>query len=1151
MTTKTATIQSRYPGPVPFSAAYRELFFGREDDIAQLISLIRNKQVTVLFGRSGFGKSSLINAGLCPLLEHTYFNKPGSEENPPAAIAAEEAGEDPDETAPSITTSAETFTDIYPDEKPYRIIKIRFEVNPDGKNQSLAAQFKEQLRTHCNCKHSELFMAMLGIPKGEISAWQLFKTLQLQSDQQHTAILLVMDQFEQVFDAPAKEFRQLAIALSEVLYNRMPAPFLHTLKTSGLAKSQDQQALMQLDFLEKGIPIHLLIGIRADKLYLLDDLGDDIPIIFNNRYRLKRLPAVKIEEVICNPATEKGNFASRPFLYTAEAIAKIKDYLTVKQNNKQEVKVETFLLQIICQHLEEQAMIKQAATDKLIIIGEEDVKNLKDITKNYYKQIFKRQTATTSATGRTNAAAKPDKSFTALEKIQVRFLIERKLINEKTRTRICLDKTFVYSLGFDEALLNKLLKTRIVRRELNTVSGESYELSHDAFIQPVLEASQDNELGDLRTAITTQFTSLFENMASKESGRVKKLLQEHLLDKEGNLLSIQTGLLKKEEWDLLQTMKRGKALIRVEGIQQEENVRAPRSYMLNEVYQDAAISLLNIEKGARQKRKYTSLLSLAGAFLLMLIIIGIVMFKSWRLYYRERALNASIAIPFLLDSDTARADQQLYALKTAYDQTQYDTARYRSIGKKLVDVFNANGVLGTRICMPGKSVESYSLSVINDIFLVTYIDTLKQPEKYMMPGTFDMVAPPPPPNMSKLRDVALYLHAGQDSVIYRGVNAAGFVENAPYLFIKRKDSLYFYEISAQHPPRLVEQMHFGLNSKLLPKEQLQQLDEASNFTVKTYIPKAVNREARAYVFTETGFNYTSCLWLLKAGGIENSLCINATSQRIYYNTKDSAVITTNDNSGEVGVFNYDLQRRLQLPAKGDYFLLSPVALHLPHLFYAKWQDSVFNIMICNFKGDSLGSKTFTTRWNNAYFDRYNHLVVSENDSIRFLAPDLSTIKAIPVPAQAASSQVLYTLNDQLNTLLFNEANIELYNNGGVRYNTTLPDAITSAWFSNTGDTVFAQCGKLLYILDKELTVMKKLQNDAPYADRLAGFKTYSYLLLADLQEKQVQEINSADAASISRWISRYKHPEALTDDQLKAYGLEKRNLLTFIIKLFL
>ncbi|MET7000201.1 nSTAND1 domain-containing NTPase [Chitinophaga defluvii] len=1147
MSTTTDKFQSRYPGPVPFSAAYRELFFGREDDISQLISLIRNKQVTVLFGRSGFGKSSLINAGLCPLLEHTYFNKPG--DTPATATRTTLTAEDiTDEATSFAAVREEVPAGFYPDEKPYRIIKIRFEINPAGKSQSLVSQFKEQLWAHCNCDDNALFLSALGIPKEEVSAWQLFKTLQLQSEETHTAILLIMDQFEQVFDAPPKEFRQLAIALSEVLYNRMPAPFLHSLKTSGLAKSADPGTLMQLDFLEKGIPIRLLIGIRADKLYLLDDLGDDIPIIFNNRYRLKRLPAFKMDEVICNPATEKGSFASRPFLYTAEAVAKIKDYLTVKQNNKQEIKVETFLLQIICQHLEEQAMLKQAQTDKLIIIGDDDVKNLKDITKNYYKQIFSKPAPTLSENGRTGKTEKP---FTPLEKIQIRYLIERKLINEKTRTRICLDKTFVYSLGFDELLLNKLLKTRIVRRELNTVSGESYELSHDAFIQPVLEASQDHELGDLRTAIMGQFTSLFENMGAKESGKVKQLLREHLLDKEGNLLSIQTSLLKSEEWDLLQTMKRNKALIRVEGIQQEGNARAPKTYMLNEVYQDAAISLLNIEQGAKQKRKYASLLSLAGAFLLMLIIIGIVMFKSWRLYYRERALNASIAIPFLLNSDTTQADEQLYALKTAYDQTQRDTARYQSIGKKLVDVFNANGILGTRICMPGKSVESYSLSVINDIFLVTYIDTLKQPEKYTLPGTFEMTPPPPPPNMNKLRDAALYLHAGQDTIVYRGVNAAGFVENAPYLFIKRKDSLYFYELSAQHPPQLAAQMHFRLNNNSLPKEQLQQLDEASNFTVKAFIPKAANREARAYVFTETGFNYTSCLWLLKAGGIEKSLCINAVSQRIYYNTKDSVVITTNDVNGEAGIFNYDLQRRQQLSAKGDYFLLTPVALQLPHLLYGKWRDSTFQIMICNFKGDSLGSKTFSTPWNNVYFDRYNHLVVSEKDSIRFLAQDLSIIKTIPVPVQAASSQVLYALNHQLNALFFNEALIGLYNNGGTRYSTTLPDAINAAWFSNTGDTVFAQCGKLLYILDKKLTVMKKLQNDAPFIDRLAGFKTYSYLLLADLHEKQVQEINSADAASISRWISRYKHPEALTDEQLKAYGLEKRNLLTFIIKLFL
>ena len=59
---------NRYPGIRPFTSAERPLFFGRDDDIERLIRLLRVAQVTVLYGRSGYGKSSLLQAGVLPML---------------------------------------------------------------------------------------------------------------------------------------------------------------------------------------------------------------------------------------------------------------------------------------------------------------------------------------------------------------------------------------------------------------------------------------------------------------------------------------------------------------------------------------------------------------------------------------------------------------------------------------------------------------------------------------------------------------------------------------------------------------------------------------------------------------------------------------------------------------------------------------------------------------------------------------------------------------------------------------------------------------------------------------------------------------------------------------------------------------------------
>jgi len=58
----------RYPGVKPFSENESDIFFGREADVEQLHNLVLLEKLVVLFGKSGYGKSSLINAGLIPLL---------------------------------------------------------------------------------------------------------------------------------------------------------------------------------------------------------------------------------------------------------------------------------------------------------------------------------------------------------------------------------------------------------------------------------------------------------------------------------------------------------------------------------------------------------------------------------------------------------------------------------------------------------------------------------------------------------------------------------------------------------------------------------------------------------------------------------------------------------------------------------------------------------------------------------------------------------------------------------------------------------------------------------------------------------------------------------------------------------------------------
>src|SRR5664279_1775251 len=61
----------RYPGTKPFEATDYSLFKGRDEDIQNLVQKLLLQNLIVLYGRSGLGKSSLLNAGLLNHLEET------------------------------------------------------------------------------------------------------------------------------------------------------------------------------------------------------------------------------------------------------------------------------------------------------------------------------------------------------------------------------------------------------------------------------------------------------------------------------------------------------------------------------------------------------------------------------------------------------------------------------------------------------------------------------------------------------------------------------------------------------------------------------------------------------------------------------------------------------------------------------------------------------------------------------------------------------------------------------------------------------------------------------------------------------------------------------------------------------------------------
>lgn len=66
-------MNEKYKGPKFYQESDKDVFFGREEETKKLYYLVENSDYSVCYAESGEGKSSLINAGLSPMLRKNRF----------------------------------------------------------------------------------------------------------------------------------------------------------------------------------------------------------------------------------------------------------------------------------------------------------------------------------------------------------------------------------------------------------------------------------------------------------------------------------------------------------------------------------------------------------------------------------------------------------------------------------------------------------------------------------------------------------------------------------------------------------------------------------------------------------------------------------------------------------------------------------------------------------------------------------------------------------------------------------------------------------------------------------------------------------------------------------------------------------------------
>ena len=273
-----------------FTEETQAYFYGREEEVAELGRRVQRKLLTILFGQSGLGKTSILRAGIVPRLRPMG----------------------------------------------YCPVYVRIDYSPDSpppSEQIKAAIFRA---TQASGQWTQTGAAVAGE-----SLWEFLHHRDdvLRDASGRTLIpLLIFDQFEEIFtlaqsdDFGRKRAAEFLEDLADLVENRPP-------KALEARMDADEAAAEHFDFTRGDYRI--LIALREDYLAHLEGVKAIMPSITQNRMRLARMTGAQALAAVVNPG---GKLVSQE---VAESIVRF----IAGGSELPNAEVEPSLLSLICREL--------------------------------------------------------------------------------------------------------------------------------------------------------------------------------------------------------------------------------------------------------------------------------------------------------------------------------------------------------------------------------------------------------------------------------------------------------------------------------------------------------------------------------------------------------------------------------------------------------------------------------------------------------------------------------------------------------------------------------------------------------------------------------------------------------------------------------
>jgi tetratricopeptide (TPR) repeat protein len=290
-----------WPGLASYAELHQQYFFGRDSEIDALYRRVRRKSLTILFGQSGLGKTSLLHAGLFPVLR-----KDG----------------------------------MLP-------VSIRLDYAPS------APALDVQVRVALADAIAAVGGTLPGNPGTATTLWEVFhdpERVPRDASGAPLVTVLVFDQFEEMFtrgyatDAGRARAAEFVNGLAALVERWVPSAVEARL-------ARDPAFAERLDYDRDDV--HVLISLREDYLPHLEELRAALPSLSAGGMRLTRMSAATGLEAVMGP----GSLGAGEPLVTADVAKQIMRFVSRTRRSGGELQslddgdVEPSLLSLFCREL--------------------------------------------------------------------------------------------------------------------------------------------------------------------------------------------------------------------------------------------------------------------------------------------------------------------------------------------------------------------------------------------------------------------------------------------------------------------------------------------------------------------------------------------------------------------------------------------------------------------------------------------------------------------------------------------------------------------------------------------------------------------------------------------------------------------------------